>query len=251
MLFAEQRRSLALFICPEIARAIRSDEREMLVEAGFFDEYEAIAHGRARQAWSDAERAKVVDRLKEQYPACGAVAATSEVWQSTPAALESIQHQEGLPTHHVYQAAIPEGWRALWPVLYPIPAAPDAPARQGMPAAILKGMARFRAGILLCRQGEDGREAAQEFQADASPEAAFLSQDGQYLQASPSRPAYGVMPLAAPNPTCLGQSKRAECLVLLPLLDPCPTAPRESLPPIMMFVDGACVYRSDNLGVQE
>jgi hypothetical protein len=59
------------------------------------------------------------------------------------------------------------------------------------------------------------------------------------------------VPLAGPSPTCSGQSKRAECLVLLPLLDPCPTAPRESLPPIMMFVDGACVYRSDNLGVQE
>lgn len=71
MLFAEQRRKLALFICPEIARAIRSDEHQMgmlRVAAGYNGQTkpleraqrdaEAEAFLRARQKWSLAEKAK-------------------------------------------------------------------------------------------------------------------------------------------------------------------------------------------------
>jgi hypothetical protein len=168
--------------------------------------------------------------------------------QPNSAASESIQHQEGSPKYHGYQVAIPAGWKALLPVFYLIPGAPDEPARQGMPAALLKGWRRFRAGVLLCRLGTDGREARQEFEGGALLEAAFLGQDGQYLQASPVRPTYAVLPLAAPSFNPTDQSERAECLILLPLFGPCPSGPRESLPPIMMFVNGVHVYCSDDVG---
>lgn len=175
-------------------------------------------------------------------------AAISAAPQPNPAASEPIQHQAGSPMYHGYRVAIPAGWKALRPVFYPIPDVPDEPARPGMPAALLKGWRQFRAGVLLCRPGTDGQEAAQEFQDDVLLEAAFLTQDGQYLQASPVRPTYAVVPLATPKPRCLDQLAHAECLVLLPLIDPYPSTPRESLPAIMMFVDGVCVHRSDSHG---
>ena len=71
MLFAEQRRKLALFICPEIARAIRSDERQMhelRKAAGFFDAEEASAHRRARKAWVEAQMAQVQRPSLGTYP---------------------------------------------------------------------------------------------------------------------------------------------------------------------------------------
>lgn len=70
MLFAEQRRKLALFICPEIARAIRSDEhqmQELRKAAGYIGQSkpiawanadaEASAFRQARQSWLLAEKA--------------------------------------------------------------------------------------------------------------------------------------------------------------------------------------------------
>lgn len=167
--------------------------------------------------------------------------------QPSRVAKESIQHQAGSPMYHGYRVAIPEGWRGLLPVFYPIPDTPDEPARPSMPAVLLKGSQQFRAGVLLCRPGTDGREALQEFEDGASLEAAFLDQDGQYLQAAPARPAYGVIPLAAPNPKSSDRTRSAECLILLPLFSSYLPGEPESLPPIMMFIDAACVYRSDNV----
>jgi hypothetical protein len=209
----------------------RARRDEALLQAvGFFDAEEAESIANLRQKWLAGEKA-----------ICAAA-------QPNSAASESIQHQEGSPKYHGYQVAIPAGWKALLPVFYPIPDAPDEPARQGMPAALLKGWRRFRIGVLLCRLGTDGQEARQEFEGGALLEAAFLGQDGQYLQASPIRPTYALVPLAAPNSKVLDQSRSAECLILLPLIDPCPSGPRESLPPIMMFVNGARVYCSDDAG---
>lgn len=162
-----------------------------------------------------------------------------------PAATAPIQHQEGSPRWHAYRVEIPAGWRALQPVLYRVPDGPDEPEQPGIPAALLKGWMQFRAGILLCRPEADGPAARQEFEAGVLPEAAFLGQDGRYLQSAQTRPAYAVIPLAAPSPKSR-QPRSAECLVLLPFVDASPGAPRESVPPMIMFVDGACVYRTDD-----
>lgn len=113
-----------------------------------------------------------------------------------------------------------------------------------MPAALDQEMLRLRAGVLLCRPGTDGREACQEFEAGVLLEAAFLGPDGRYLQASPARPAYGVLLLATPSSGLRDQSRSGECLVLLPRLA-LPHRADDVLPPVMMFVAGACVYRSD------
>ena len=147
-----------------------------------------------------------------------------------------------------YQVAIPVGWKPHSVVLYPISAAPDGSMRPDMPAALTSGLQQFRAGVLLCRPGTDGQEAVQEFQSGTLLEAAFLTRDGQYLHASPVRPTYGLVPLAAPSPTAKGQPRSVECLVLLPCFDPLRGAQRAELPPIMMFADGVCVYRSDAAG---
>ena len=155
-----------------------------------------------------------------------------------------IQHQEGSPKWHAYLVAIPAGWKALQPVLYQVPDGPDEPAQPGIPAALLKGWMQFQAGVLLCRPEADGQAAFREFVAGVSPEEAFLGQDGRYLQSAQKRPAYAVIPLAAPSPTSR-PPRSDECLVLLPLVDASPGGERESLPPIMMFVDGTCVHRSD------
>ncbi len=165
--------------------------------------------------------------------------------QSCWDAMAPIPHQEGSPKWHAYRVAIPAGWRALQPVLYQVPDGPDEPAQPGIPAALLKGWQQFRAGVLLCRPAADGQAARQEFAAGVLPEAAYLGQDGRYLQSAQTRPAYAVIPLAAPSPKSR-QPRSAECLVLLPLVDASPGAARESLPPIMMFVDGTCVHRSDD-----
>lgn len=194
---------------------------------------------RLRAAWLRAEKALLAEHR---------VLATFEGAQTSPAASEPIPHQEGSPKYHGYRVAIPEGWTAIAPVFYPVPDVPDEPARQGMPAALLAGWKQFRAGVLLCRPGTDGRAALQEFEDDALLEAAFLGQDGQYLQASPVRPTYAVIPLAAPSSTPLDQNRSVECLILLPLFPALPRGQRESLPPAMMFTNGVCVYRSDSLG---
>ena len=161
--------------------------------------------------------------------------------QTSPAAMEAIQNRAGSPMWTGYRVAIPEGWQAVWPVFYRVPDAPDEPAQPGIPAALLKGAARFRAGLLLCRPGTDGRAILQEFAGDALPEGAFLGQDGRYLQASQGRPTYAVVPLAAPSPTSTDQSGAAECVVLVPLVDVTSGTVRDSLPPLMMFVNGQLV----------
>lgn len=200
---------------------------------GFFDPEAARGFARARKAWIDGERAMLAQQR--------GVAATAEVSQSSLAASEPIQHQAGLPKFHGYLVEIPAGWRALRPVFYPIPDVPDEPVLPNMPAALLKGWRRFQVGVLLCRLGTDDQEAAQEFADGVLLEAAFLGQDGQYLQAAPVRPAYGVLPLAAANSNRSNRFAGGVCLVLLPLIDPSPS-PKRAIPPTIMMVDGVCVY---------
>ena len=224
-----------------LRRKVKKAERKLLLA-----ELGGIKPPRASTGFLDASEKDGISALRRKWLA--GEKAIFAVAQPNLAASESIQHQAGSPTYHGYQVAIPVGWKALLPVFYPIPDAPDEPARQGMPAALLKGSRRFRVGVLLCRLETDGQEARQEFEGDALLEAAFLGQDGQYLQESPVRPIYGVVPLAAPSPKCPSQLPSAECLILLPLIDPCPSGLRESLPPIMMFVNGVRVYCSDDVG---
>ena len=174
--------------------------------------------------------------------------------QANPVETAPIPHQAGSPMWAEYRVAIPEAWKAHCVVLYPISAAPDGSMRPDMPAALTSELQQFRAGVLLCHPETDGQEAVQEFQSGALLEAAFLSQDGQYLQASPLRPIYGLVPLAAPSPTAKGHPRSVECLVLLPCFDPLRGAQRAQLPPIMpimMFAKGVCVYRSDAAGEAE
>ena len=159
-----------------------------------------------------------------------------------------------------YRGEIPEGWQALRPVLCQVPSAPRESGSRDTLAAVDQGYVRFQAGVLLCPAGADGRAALQEFAGDASQEAAFLDQDGQYLQAAPSRPAYAVLLLEAPilnlstpysgqskpmerafrdmcDASRTGQSRRAEALVLLPLIE-FPGEPGRAYPPMRLFVDG-------------
>jgi hypothetical protein len=109
----------------------------------------------------------------------------------------------------------------------------------------VKGWKRFRVGVLLCRLETDCLAAGLEFEAGLLLEAAFLGQDGQYLQAAPERPAYAVIPLAAPSSTSLDQPRSAECLILLPLYPAFDIRARESLAPVMMLDGGVCVYSSN------
>jgi len=162
--------------------------------------------------------------------------------QPTGAATAPIPYQAGSPTYHVYRVEIPAGWRALLPVFYPVPPAPEPPVRPGIPAALVQAMQQFRAGVLLCRSEEDGQAARREFEAGISLEAAFLGQDGRYLRVAQGRPAYGVLPLAAPSPATTGPGRSVECLVFLPLLDVSPDAARGPIPPIMMMLDGFIVH---------
>ena len=70
-LFPRLRRSVALWICPEIAAAMRQDERQMRelrVAAGFLDQDEARAHRRARKAWVTTRMAQVHRRSLGDYP---------------------------------------------------------------------------------------------------------------------------------------------------------------------------------------
>lgn len=158
--------------------------------------------------------------------------------QTIPAATEPMQHQSGSPMFHAYRVEIPAGWKALLPVFYPIPDAHGGSDEQGSLAAVNAAMHRFRSGVLLCLPETDGREALREFQDGTLLEAAFLTQAGQYLQASPARPAYGVLPLAAASSRYSGQCRSGECLVLLPLIR-FPGEPDTVYPPVRMFVDGA------------
>src|SRR5690606_35709686 len=111
-------------------------ERRGRVMAGFTNPEEARAHKRARSAWLKAE-CRVLE-ARGIIPGCD---------QPSPVATAPIPHQEGSPMWHGYRVAIPAGWKALSPVFYPVPAAPDEPAQPGIPAALLKGSRRFRAGV--------------------------------------------------------------------------------------------------------
>ena len=168
--------------------------------------------------------------------------------QAIPAASVSTLDPAGSPMWHGYRAEIPAGWRALQPVFCPVPHAPHGSGSPDSLAAVNQGFQRLRVGILLCPREADGREARREFEAGVLPEAAFLGLEGQYLQASPARPAYGVRLLEAPSSSLTSQSISDECLVLLPCVE-FPHRPScAPLPPIMMFVAGVCVYRSDTNG---
>lgn len=162
--------------------------------------------------------------------------------RSSQAAMAPSQPSECWPMWHGYLVAVPEGWRALVPVLYQVPAVPDEPARPGIPAAIEAGWRQFRQGVLLCRPGEDGQEAVREFEAGILPEAAFLGQDGRYLQDAPVRPAYAVVPLATPNSMSWDQPRSAECLVLMPCVGVLGGS-EVTIPPMRLFVDGTEVAR--------
>lgn len=196
-----------------------------MASSGFIGVDEAERHARARRAWIGAERDAV----------------TVPAGQPTPAAREASPGRAGSPMYHGYRAEIPEGWWALQPVFVPAPPVPDGSARPGIPAAADRGWLRFQAAVLLCRPGTDGREARQEFAAGVLQGAAYLDRDGRYLQASPVRPVYGLLPLEAPSSGNSGRPRAGECLVLLPLVDFSPGAVRESVPPVMMFVNGVQV----------
>ena len=142
---------------------------------------------------------------------------------------------------HAYQVEIPAGWRALLPFFYPTRAAHDGSGSQDNPDPLTAGYVQLRAGVLLCRQETDDQAALQEFSAGIVPEAAFLDQDGQYLQASQGRPAFGVLPLEAPSAMCPDRVQGAECLVLLPCVA-LHGGPDTTYPEPRLFVDGHEVY---------
>lgn len=162
-----------------------------------------------------------------------------------PAASGSNPDPEGSPIWHGYLAKIPEGWRALQPVFVEVQRAPQGSGEQDALAAVDQAMLLFQAAILLCRSGADDQAALQEFEAGFLLEAGEVRADGQYRQAAPVRPAYGVLPLAIPSEGMRDQAPRDECLVLLPLVDLSPVSNRAPIAPIMMFVNGTCVYRSE------
>jgi hypothetical protein len=143
----------------------------------------------------------------------------------------------GSPIYHAYQAEIPEGWQALCVVWCPMHPAPRIQDQPDSLSVVNSESQRFQVSVLLCRPGTDGQEAVREFRLHDDWEAACLDQDGQYLQPAQMRPAYAVLPLAAPSPTCLDQTQRSECLVLMPSIR-LPFSDVETLPPIRMFVDG-------------
>lgn len=237
MWLAKLRRSVALIICPELgprpARAgydgtAKPIERAALDAARveFLAEESKRAHGHGA-----ADRLLASDRMtRDWFRGVDA--------QPNPAATEATLHQAGSPKWRAYQVAVPKEWRALQPVFYPVPGENDQSEPQDTLAVLRAGWRRFQAGVLLCRPGTDGRAAVQEFEACASLEGAFLGQDGQYLQAAQDRPAFAVVPLEGPSPNHLDQNRSDECLVLLPLIDPSPGASRDSVPPLMMFVNG-------------
>lgn len=164
---------------------------------------------------------------------------------SSPVASGSSPDPAGSPMWHAYLAEIPAGWRALRPAFV---AAPPAPCGSGSPdtlAVANQGFQRLRVGILVCRPGADERAALLEYAVGVFPEAADLTPEGQYRQDAPWRPAYGVLPLAAPSSWPKGRSRRGECVVLLPCVS-FPYGPSRAVSaPIMMFLDGVCVHRSD------
>ncbi len=162
-----------------------------------------------------------------------------------PAASVSSPDPEGSPIWHGYRAQIPTGWLALLPVFVEAPRAPQEQDGPDAFAALDQAMLRFQVAILLCRPEVDGQAAIREYEAGHLLEAAEVRPDGQYLQDAPVRPAFGVLPLACPIAGTTGQAGQGDCVVLLPLIDASPVSNRAALAPIMMFVNGACVYRSD------
>ena len=175
----------------------------------------------------------------------GRLMAISVEFRSIRTAMAASQHPAMPPKWRAFQVVIPEGWMALLPVLYPIPHGPREQTQPDMPAALSEELLHFAAGILLCRQGTDCRVARQEFEAGTLLAASFLGQDGRYLQDARERPAYAVTPLEGPKSHRGDLSRSVECLVLLPLYVFPREGAAESPPPIMMFVDGICVHRSD------
>ena len=143
----------------------------------------------------------------------------------------------GSPRYHGYQGEIPAGWRALSPVLYPDPGAPDRSDLPVARAGVNSAFRRFQAGLLMCRQEADGQEALREFLGAAPLAAALLTPDGQYQQAGPVRPAFGVLPLATPSSSSTDRSGCAEYLVLVPLICT-PVSQGDSFAPMRLFVDG-------------
>ena len=162
---------------------------------------------------------------------------TSATRPSNPAASVSSLDPEGSPIGHAYRVEIPAGWKAVRAVLYPEPSAPRGSAGPDMRDPLQAGFRRFAAGVLLCRPEADGREAVREFASGASLEAAFLRPDGRYLQASPDRPAFGVLPLACSTTEWTGGSGSGDCLVVLPSVR-FPHLPGKTYPLPLLFVDG-------------
>lgn len=178
--------------------------------------------------WLEAERA-----LNDKARLAGVGIRGGEC-QPNPTAKAPIQHPASSPIWSAYQVAIPTGWKALLPVFYPVQNPRAVSDLQDSLSAVNQEFWRFGAGVLLCRLEVDGQEAVQEFEDGALLAAAFLGSDGQYLQASQDRPAFGVVPLAAPSSKSPDQT---ECLVLLPLLESPPVAGKV-YPPCRLFVDG-------------
>jgi hypothetical protein len=157
--------------------------------------------------------------------------------QPTPAERVSSWPTAGSPIYLGYRVEIPEEWQALCVVWCPMPPAPRIQDQPDSLSVVNSGSQRFQVSVLLCRPGTDGREAAQKFRSHDDWEAACLDQDGQYLRPAQTRPAFAVLPLGAPSPTCPDQKQRSECLVLMPSIR-LPFSDVETLPPIRMFVDG-------------
>lgn len=164
---------------------------------------------------------------------------------SSPVASVSSPDPAGSPMWRAYPAEIPAGWRALRPVFCAAPRAPDGSGSPDALAVANQGFQRLRAGILLCRPGADERAALLEYLAGVWPEAADLTPEGRYLRDAQARPAYGVLPLAASSSWSRGPARSGECLVLLPCVEFPHRPGRDPVAPIMMFVAGVCVYRSD------
>lgn len=164
---------------------------------------------------------------------------------SSPVASVSSRDPAGSPMWRAYLAEIPAGWRALQPALCVDLPAPDGSGSPDTLAVANQGFGRLRVGILLCRPEADERAALLEYFAGVWPEAADLTPEGRYLRDAPGRPAYGVLPLAAPSSSWPGPARQGECVVLLPCVVSPHRSGAPSTAPIMMFVDGACVYRSD------
>lgn len=161
---------------------------------------------------------------------------TFEEFRASLAETVSSLHPAGLPIAHAYRVEIPAGWRALQPFFYQEPVAWNVSGLPDTHAAAAEGLRMLRVAILLCRQEADDAQVLQEFADGVGLEAAYLNQDGQYLQGAQRRPAFGVLRLAEPTSSRQDRGQHGECLVLLPLV----TLPftGEEYAPVRMFVDG-------------